>query len=138
MKHRKFAGILAAGGVVGLPSGGSAQRAPSGPRKNTRMHVGGDYHSVVGGRDADMTSRANLEYNRRHGVKHLTAKVRKMSSDGAWDFDEMRRMKDNCDRHGVVFEAIRMDDEYIRLRKGPKRDRRLESIVGNIMDSQVP
>ena len=109
----------------------SAQRANT-PRKNTLMHVGGDYHSVVGGRGADMTSQANLEYNLCHGAKHLTAKVPKMSPDGAWDFDEMRRMKDNCERHGMAFEAIRMDDEYIRLRKGPERRRRVESIVGNI------
>ena len=37
------------------------------------MHVGGDYHSVAGGPHADMTGTANLEYNLRHGVKHLTA-----------------------------------------------------------------
>ena len=41
-------------------------------------------------------------------------------------------MKDNCDQYGVIFEAIRMDSEYIMLRKGPERDRRLENIIGNI------
>ena len=47
-------------------------------------------------------------------------------------------MRDNCDKAGVVFEAIRMDAEYINLPKGPERDRRLESILGNIQKaSQV-
>jgi mannonate dehydratase len=102
------------------------------------MHIGGDYHSVAGGPGADITGKANLEYNLRHGVKHLTAQVRACGADGAWDLDELKRMRDNCDKLGVVFEAIRMDAEYINLRKGPERDRRLESILGNIQKaSQV-
>jgi hypothetical protein len=36
------------------------------PRTNTLMHVGGDYHNIVGG---DITSKQNLEYNLRYGVK---------------------------------------------------------------------
>ncbi|MGH9696885.1 MAG: mannonate dehydratase, partial [Bryobacteraceae bacterium] len=39
---------------------------------------------------------------------------------------------------GCIFEAIRMDSEYIMLRAGPARDRRLEVILGNIQKaSQV-
>ena len=41
-------------------------------------------------------------------------------------------MRDNCDRLGVTFEAIRMDAGLHQLRKGPERDRELESILGNI------
>jgi D-mannonate dehydratase len=74
------------------------------------MHVGGDYHSVAGGPGADTTAKANLEYNLRHGVKHLTAQVRKVGPGGAWDADELKKMKDNCDAAGMTFEAIRMDD----------------------------
>lgn len=96
------------------------------------MHVGGDYHSVAGGRGADITGKENLEYNLRHGVKHLTATVSKISPDGAWDLDDLKRMRDNCDKYGVILEAIRMDSGYITLRKGPERDRRLEAIIGNI------
>ena len=46
MKRRQFGGTLAsglAGAGVAAPSQ-SARR----PRKNTLMHVGGDYHSVAG------------------------------------------------------------------------------------------
>lgn len=139
MKRREFTGSLIGGSVVAsvtasaLPQALTAQPALT-PRKNPHMHVGGDYHAVAPARDADITGRPNLEYNLRHGVKHLTAQIpsQKISSEGAWDLDELRRMRDNCDRLGVTFEAIRMDSEYIKLRDGPKRDRRLENIVGNI------
>ena len=137
MKRREFGGALL-GSLVGASVAGSvgtgtasAQSARV-PRRNTLMHAGGDYHSVAGGRGADITGRENLEYNLRHGVKHLTAQVRRMSEHGTWDLDELKRMKENCDRHGVIFEAIRMDHQYIRLKKGPERDRRLDNILGNI------
>src|SRR5579864_32252 len=119
-----------AGGVdpeVALAKSGRASR----PKKNLLMHVGGDYHSVAGGPRADMTAKANLEYNLRHGVKHLTAQVRKVGPDGAWDADELKRMKDNCDTAGMTFEAIRMDADYIMLPKGSERDRKLDAIMGN-------
>ena len=109
-------------GLVAMAAPGNTKdylAAAQKPRKNTLMHVGGDYHCVAGG---DITSRQNLEYNLRHGVKHLTAQLRKRPQ-GGWDPDEMRRMKDNCDKHGMVFEAIRMDSDYITLRKGTERDR---------------
>jgi mannonate dehydratase len=132
MKRRDF-GTSVVSGVVGtsLVAGVTSAQAAR-PRKNTLMHVGGDYHYVAGGRGADITGKTNLEFNLRHGVKHLTAQISKISPEGAWDLDDLKRMKDNCDQHGVIFEAIRMDSEYIMLRKGPERDRRLESIMGNI------
>jgi hypothetical protein len=125
MKRREF-GTTVAGGVIGAGVAASvtpfsAHAAPA-PRKNTLMHVGGDYHYVAGGPGADITGKANLEFNVRHGVKHLTAQISKKSAEGAWDLDDMKRMKDNCDKHGVVLEAIRMDSEYIMLRKGQERD----------------
>jgi len=93
---------------------------------------------VAGGPHADITGKANLEYNLCHGVKRLTATVSKISKDGAWDSDELKRMRDNCDKAGVTLEAIRMDSEYIMLRNGSDRDRRLDSIMGNIQKaSQV-
>jgi mannonate dehydratase len=129
MKRRQF-GTTLASGLAATSVASPAQSSARGPRKNTLMHVGGDYHSIAGG--PDITSKTNIEYNLRHGVKHLTAQIKGASPDGAWDFDELKRMRDNCDKLGAVFEAIRMDSEYINLRKGPERDRRLESIAGNI------
>jgi mannonate dehydratase len=135
IKRREFGKTLAAATITG-GLGPQTTLPPSGPtpkpRKNTLMHVGGDYHSVAGGPHADFTGKANLEYNLRHGVKHLTAQMRTVASNGAWDSDELKRMKDNCDKAGVTLEAIRMDSDYIMLRKGSDRDRRLDAIVGNI------
>jgi mannonate dehydratase len=139
IRRRDFGKTLVGGAVgAGIASGvnpevalAQAGRAPK-AKKNLLMHVGGDYHSVAGGPGADMTAKANLEYNLRHGVKHLTAQGRKVGLDGAWDGDELKRMKDNCDQAGMTFEAIRMDDDYIRLPKGSERDRKLDVIIGNI------
>src|SRR5206468_35880 len=129
MKRREFGQTLcgsAIGAALAIPGTASAQPAP---RKNSLMHVGGDYHSVAG--QNGITSKENLEYNLRHGVKHLTAQVRKRPQGGGWDPDELKRMKDDCGRHGVTFEAIRMDADYITLPKGA-RDRELDTILGNI------
>jgi len=145
IRRRDFGKTLVGGAVgAGVASGVNPEVAlaqagrPPKAKKNLLMHVGGDYHSVAGGPGADMTAKANLEYNLRHGVKHLTGQVRKAGLDGAWDADELKRMKDNCDQAGMTFEAIRMDDDYIRLPKGPERDRKLDAIIGNIQKaSQV-
>ena len=127
INRREFGGAL-----IGIAAQGMANNslaAEQEPLKNTLMHVGGDYHNIVGG---DITSKQNLEYNLRHGVKHLTAEVSK-NPQGAWDSDDLQRMKDNCDKYGVVLEAIRMNSHYINLlRKGPEREREIEIIAGNI------
>ena len=135
MRRRDFGKALA-GGVIGA---GVAERvvpfstsAAQTPKRNMLMHVGGDYHYVAGGRGADIAGKANLEFNLRHGVKHLTIQISKRAPDGAWDLDEMKRMKDSADHYGVMLEAIRMDSDYIMLRKGADRDRQLDIIAGNI------
>jgi mannonate dehydratase len=132
MKRREF-GRKLAGGVLGAGLAGSfrpaSARGASTLRQNTLMHVGGDYHSVAG---PGITSKENLQFNLRYGVEHLTVEMSKGSPDGAWDRDELKRMKDDCDHFGVQLEAIRMGADYITLRKGPERDRKLDAIIGNI------
>jgi mannonate dehydratase len=93
------------------------------------MHVGGDYHTVAG---PGFTSKQNLEYNLRFGVRHLTALLRRNSPDGSWDFAELQRTKDECDRYGVVLEAVRMDSAYITAANREQQDRELDIIAGNI------
>jgi mannonate dehydratase len=131
MKRREFgrriAGATIGAGIAGSAGPATASARPS--RKNTLMHVGGDYHSVAG---PGITSKENLEYNVRHGLRHLTILASKRSPTGGWDPDELKRMKDECDRYGVTLEAIRMDADYITLPKGPERDRELDVIVENI------
>ena len=93
------------------------------------MHVGGDYHSVAG---PGITSKENLEYNLRHGIRHLTVQMRPKPGAAGWDMTDLQRMKDDCDRHGVVLEAIRMEPDYITMRSRSDQDRAIEGIVGNI------
>ena len=131
MKRREFAKSIA-GGVLGAGVVNSVTPSPASAaaKKNTLMHVGADYHSVAG--TGGLTSKQNLEYNLRFGVKHLMPQVRKIAQDGTWDVDELSMMKDNCDKFGVEIEGMRMDADYITLKPGAERDRRLDAICENI------
>ena len=148
MPRRDFARVVA-GGVLGAGLAGPVRGAAAAevtkpaPRKNTRHHVGGDYHCTLGDHWA---SKQNFEYHQRFGVKHLTSSTGAGEGGGAkaksgtndWDLDAMKRWKDACDRAGMVWEAIRMDSSYIYLPPGDARDRKLASILGNIQKaSQV-
>ncbi len=130
MNRRQFSRSLAVGAGLAALGRSAAAAPPAVPV--ARMHVGGDYHSIVGGRQADMTSEANLDYNLRHGVRHLTISVLNRPDYAGWDPDGLRRMRDNCDRRDVVFEAIRMQDTYIRIADPDARRRELDVILGNI------
>src|SRR5579883_3391299 len=113
LKRREFGQTLV-GGALAASTPVSAAAARS-PRKNTLMHVGGDYHTVAG---PGITGKQNLEYSLRGGGKHLTVQMRKKGPDGGWDGDELKRMRDDCERMGVTLEAIRMEADYIQLPKG--------------------
>src|ERR1039458_628536 len=110
MKRREFGRKIVSSAMGAGLSGSFVDRTASAlvagaTQRNISMHVGGDYHSVAG---SGITSRENLQYNLRHGVKHLTVTLSKTSPEGAWDRDEIKRMKDNCDHYGVHLEAIRI------------------------------
>ncbi len=126
IRRRDLGAALAA--LVIPPLGRDSVLTPEVRPKNSLMHVGGDYHSIAG---RDITSKQNLEYNLRHGVRHLTAQFRKQPQ-GGWNPEALKQMRDNCDEYGVVLEAIRMDSDYIRMRKGPERDREIDTIVENV------
>ena len=117
MRRRSFLLSAAAARAAQAP-------APGRLKKNLLIHVGGDYHSVAG---PDITSRENLEFNLRYGVRSLTILL-----GGTWNLDELRKMRDACDARGVVLEAVRMDADYITLPKGSDRDRAIEIVLGNI------
>ena len=53
------------------------------------MHVGGDYHSVAG---LGITSKENLEYNLRHGIRHLRVQMRPKPGEVGWEVSELQRM----------------------------------------------
>ena len=139
MKRREFGKKLVSATIGAAVAGESATEEASAqishtPRRNTLMHVGGDYHSVAG---PGITSRANLEYNLRYGVKHLTVQLKNRPEGGGWDLDALKRMKDDCDRLGVQLEAIRMEPTYITLPKGTERDRELDNIAENIQKASA-
>jgi mannonate dehydratase len=123
--RRQFAAAAVATTVLRTAS---ASPVVQHPRKNPLMHVGGDYHGVAGD---DITGNRNIEYILRHGVKHLSVRLDKRAQ-GGWDPKLLQKMREDCDQYRVVLEAIRMDSDYIRLPKGPERDREIAAIVGNI------
>ena len=138
--RRDFARVVATG-LVGAGLGGTSSLAAPArgavPRRNTAHHVSGDYHCVMGDH---WTSKQNLEYHQRFGVRHFTCNLggagggapAKKASGAEWDFDAMQRWRERCDQAGMVWEAIRMDAGYIYLKPGAERDRRLAAIAGNI------
>ena len=146
MKRRNLIKTLAAGTIaaplINTPVFGKSFSEDLPHRKNLLMRVGGDNHSVKT-HGTDGTSKENLQFKLRHGVRHITAKVYKHKPDGSWDLDEMKRMKDNCDKYGVELECLNLGKTLetdvenqitpnITLGKSPERDREIEVILGNI------
>src|SRR5260370_34916416 len=95
MQRREFSRNLAIGAVLAGASTSAPAQTPRAPRKNTLMHVGGDYHSVAG---SGITSKENRQYNLRYGVKHLTTQVRRGPA-GDWDADGLKKMKAHYNKY---------------------------------------
>lgn len=137
MARRDFARTIAGGIVAGslLPSDAQATTPVRYPmKKNTKLHVGSDYHVIMSDpslkwdeRQLTWTSKRNFEYHERCGIRHFT---NIMGKD--WNADVMKRWKDDCDKAGATWEAIRMDSSYIYLPPGDERKRKTEEIISNI------
>jgi mannonate dehydratase len=132
---RKISAGIAGASLLGtgLPAQGSAT-APMKPTKNLAQHVGADYHVVMGdptiGWDEKQkywTTKKNFEYHERCGVRHFTNIM-----NGVWNADEMKRWKDDCDKNGKVWEAIRMDSSYIFAKTRSDQEKKLAEVTDNI------
>jgi mannonate dehydratase len=153
MQRRDFGKALI-GGAVGAALGGLTEVAPAfgqpqkklTPRRNTKMHVGADYHVIEG---KTLTSKENLEYNLRFGVKSISPDPDQEAHrgkaghfdafipaegplGGAFDPDVLKQMKDNCDAVGMWLEALRTDSGYIILKDPSDQDRKLDQICENV------
>jgi mannonate dehydratase len=153
MQRRDFGKALI-GGAVGAALGGLVDTAPDFgqpqkkliARKNTKMHVGADYHVMEG---TTLTSKENLEYNLRFGVKSISpdpdqeahrGKGARFDAfipvegplGGAFDLDVLKQMKDNCDAVGMWLEALRTDSGYIILKDPSDQDKKLDQICDNV------
>ena len=121
MQRREFGKALI-GSAVGAALGSFTDAAPAfgqpqkklAPKRNTKMHVGADYHVIEG---KTLTSKENLEYNLRFGVKSISPDPDQEAHrgkathgegfipaegplGGAFDPDVLQQMKDNCDAVG--------------------------------------
>lgn len=113
---------------------------------NDQIRVGGDYWIVA--TDKGFTSPESIDFFKRFNVRHLSARGGAkataaetsrtsrtgdfLQSDGAWDIDRLRRMRDDCHEAGVFLEGIRMDSAYIVLKPGDDRDRMLDVLSENV------
>jgi mannonate dehydratase len=144
------AGAAVVGASTSSPATAQSAQEQLTPRRNTKIRVGGDYHTTIG--DGGPTSKQSLEYHLRFGVKHLTVNFTGSAGDepgsrpagpnvsgggflratGPWDLDNLKRMQDNCSSVGMKLEGIRMDSAYIVMQPGPDRDRYLDLIMENV------
>src|ERR1700749_922980 len=168
MRRRDFgkglAGGLVATGIARVGTGfavaGQTSKAATIPRKNTKMHVGADYHVAEGG---SVMSGENLEYTLRFGFTHISpapemilegeAGVRRPlaspdsrggafisaegPSGGAFDLDKLKRMREVCDAAGMTIEGFRMDSGYIVMKPGAERDRKIDQVLENIRKTHL-
>ena len=163
MKRRDFGkALLGAAAGVGIAGPAFADVPPVRPhKKNLKMHVGADYHVVEGN---NIISRENINYNLRYGVTHISPdpimviegtevplsgaapKPRSGGGDfiseegpmgGAFDLDNLKRMRDTCDSLGMTIEGFRMDSGYIVMKPGPDRERKLDQICENIRKARA-
>ena len=153
MQRRDFGKALI-GSAVGATLGSFTDAAPAFgqpqkkfmPKRNTKMHVGADYHVIEG---KTLTSKENLEYNLRFGVRSISPDPDQEAHrgkaahgegfipaegplGGAFDADVLKQMKDNCDAVGMWLEALRMDSGYIILKDPSDQDRKLDQICDNV------
>jgi mannonate dehydratase len=138
MDRRRFHKTLSAG-IVGTglinPFASEGYESTQKPAiVNRLLHVGGDYHVVMCDDDLNWNDRQkvwtnirNFQYHQRHGVTHLTN-----SMQGAWDLDEMKRWKDECDSGKMTWEAIRMDSGFIYAKPGDERKNKLTEVIANV------
>lgn len=164
MRRRDFGKALlgaAAGAAVARTVIAEATPAVRLPRKNLKMHVGADYHVVEGN---NIISRENINYNLRYGVTHISPdpimviegtqvplsgtapKQRSSGGDfiseegpqgGAFDLENLKRMRDTCDSLGMTIEGFRMDSGYIVMKPGPERERKLDQVCENIRKARA-
>lgn len=136
--RREFARRITAGIVgAGLSTTTFAQGAApvsAKPKKNLSLHAGADYHIVAAESSMDWnekqkhwTTKKNFEYHERCGVRHFT-----IIMSGEWNADEMKRWKDDCDKYGKVWEAIRMDSSYIYAKTRSDQEKKLAEVAENI------
>ncbi len=163
MKRREF-GKTVLGTMAGFSLSTSRAVAEGGApatarphRKNTAMHVSGDYHVIEG---PAFISKETFNYNLRCGVSHINPdpvlvqtrsgppKVTAHSGwgdfispegpqAGAFDLDGLKRMRDFSDGMGMILEGFRMDSGYIVMKPGSERERKLDQICENIRKTRA-
>jgi mannonate dehydratase len=148
---KTFLGGVAGAGVLAATSPSSAQtlgRNRVFPAlkviQNTKLKLGGDYHSVAGDTPTD---RKSLEFFKRYAVDFVTVAAARnlapvvgipqpsehtLDELGPWNLDTLMQMQDDCRKMDMLLECVRMDSAYIIMKTKDERDRWLAKLGDNI------
>jgi mannonate dehydratase len=138
----------AAAALTGCRQSGSTGSQPSRVNwesKPVRLHVG---------TQRSPTDEYMLQYFKRHGVNHICAYPPKppYPKRGYWEVDELSKMKELCDKHGIAIETVaspflssshidREERPAIMLGKEPERQRDIDDIckcIENVAAAGLP
>ena len=160
MDRRTFGKVLAggAGTALAVHTARVVAQRPLVPRlkviRNNKIRLGGQR----GFGNGPVTSKENMEYHLRWGIKHLDVSLEnprsapgvvadvagpasgqrgrgaggRMSPTSAWNLEAVRRVQDTLAKNGLAWESIRMDSAYIAMKPGPERDRYVDLICENV------
>ncbi len=98
------------------------------------------------------TSEERLQFFARHGVKNICAYPEDSAKQGFYSVDDLKRVKDRCDKHGISVDCIappflasshvdRTERPAIMLGQSPERDKDIEhiqNIIRNCATAGIP
>lgn len=127
MDRRRF--LTTAGAAVMSGPAGATQKQPQSPK--VQMKLG----CQSGGPQPD----ERLRFFQRHGVAHICGQPPAPANGGGWTAEELARMRERCEKHGIVLAMIplpflesshvdRTKRAAIVLGRSPERDRDIEDI----------
>jgi mannonate dehydratase len=136
MNRRQFAAVAGAGaalaGATMIAGSRREEKSDEKPKKRpVRMYVGCQRSPT----NAEM-----LQFFKRHGVDHICGyPVIKEKGRGHWTVEELSRLRDLCDKHGVALDMValpflksshidRTDRPAIMLGKDPERKKDVEDV----------
>jgi mannonate dehydratase len=130
MHRRRFATSLAAGTAIAASTALHTSKPAFAAPARATMHVGTQRFF---GSDED------LAFLARHGVAHIDGGSPKYVPGVGFDRDDVMRVIDRCDRHGISVEMFhlpltssgidRVTMPHILLGESPARDREIEDLV---------
>ena len=122
MQRRGFGKVLV-GGAIGAAASVVNERPVQAadstpPRKKAKMYLAEDHW--------DLFTEEHMQYLKRHGVKHVEIEHQKKDKSGAWDLDDLKRMRDLADKNDLTICTI----NFKNIRKGEQLNHIMLGTIG--------